>query len=108
MFEILAFGLVDYFVEKAKLKSKPFGFGGITKLNSGKLNSNLILSENVRLQSAMVILSREIQELINHPEIFRNEISLLRNEYNILSEYSSMELMMNKKKLISNIKQIIK
>ena len=108
MFEILAFGLVDYFVYMAKKYKKRYGFGGITKMNSGKLNSNLILSENVRLDCSMVILSREIQDLIKNKNEFEYQITQIRDEYEFLKNQSLKQLQKNKLKISKSVKEIIK
>ena len=62
MFELLANGVLDKLnkkIIKAKIK---FGFGGVARLGGGNLDASLILSEHIRLNSSMVILSRDFKE----------------------------------------------
>jgi len=75
MFEILAYGLVDNFVFHAKKYKKSYGFGGITKLGSGKLCSDLVLAENCLHGCQLTIISRELQNLaIKSIELYNAEI----------------------------------
>ena len=58
MFELLADGTVEKLCMKLKGSGKPYGFGGIAAIGSGKLPAEWILKEHYRLGSSMVILSR--------------------------------------------------
>lgn len=58
MFELLSDGTVDSIVKKIKGKGYPVGIGGMSKLGTGMLSADLILSEHYRLKSSGVILSR--------------------------------------------------
>ncbi len=61
MFELLANGVVENLSKKIIKVGIKFGFGGVARLGSGKLDSSFILSEHIRLSSSMVILSRDFK-----------------------------------------------
>lgn len=58
MFELLVNGVVDALCGKIKAAGKPYGFGGVARVNRGDIPANYILSEHARLGSSGVILSR--------------------------------------------------
>lgn len=58
MFELLANGMVDEWMQKIKGKGIMCGFGGIAGLNTGLLPGSKVLKEHCRLGSEMVIVSR--------------------------------------------------
>lgn len=62
MFELLANGVIDKLNKKIIEAGVKFGFGGVARLGSGTLDASLILSEHIRLNSSMVILSRDFKE----------------------------------------------
>jgi hypothetical protein len=63
MFELLSGGLVEYLSGISKANNVKFGFGGVARLNTGVLDSSLILLEHLRLNSSQVILSRDFNKL---------------------------------------------
>ena len=84
MFELISGGIIDYMVNKINVKNIPFGIGGISSLNSGKVNGTHVLAQHVRLGSSKVILSRSfIDSLDFNIEKISNEInSMLELEKN--------------------------
>lgn len=76
MFETLTGGVIEYMINKIKLKGIPYGFGGIAKIGEGVVPTEHILGEHYRLGSSMVILSRT----------FRNEVGNLNKEVNLNEE----------------------
>jgi len=62
MFELLKNGTVDKLSKKIIEAGVKFGFGGVARLGSGRLDASLILSEHIRLNSSMVILSRDFKK----------------------------------------------
>lgn len=58
MFDLLRDGVVDEIVNKLKITGKPYGFGGIARLNKGVVPSEYIIAEHYRLGSTRAILSR--------------------------------------------------
>lgn len=58
MFELVADGTVDYLCSKFIDAGKPYGFGGIARLDTGTLSADIILGENVRLNCSTLILAR--------------------------------------------------
>lgn len=105
LFELLSGGIVEYVTTKIKKKGIRFGFGGISRLGKGILDSRLVLSEHVRLGSQVVILSRdfhgraksldELKMLMNLEE----EIKEIRSYISYLSELPEEELLRNTEKI---------
>lgn len=105
MFELLSGGIVEYLATKIKKKGIRFGFGGISRLGRGVVDSRLVLSEHVRLGSQIVILSRdfhgrarsldELKILIN----LEDEIKKIRSYISYLSGLSEKELLRNSEKI---------
>jgi len=58
LFEPLASGMIDSAITEIKKAGKPFGFGGIARLDEGTIPGSRILAEHVRLGSSTLILSR--------------------------------------------------
>ena len=58
MFEFLAEGVLDRVAKLARAAGKPFGFGGIARMDEGLLSGRMVLGEHLRLGSGTVILSR--------------------------------------------------
>ena len=84
MFELLPSSLIEFIVSKFKNKGIPFGIGGISRIGEGTLDSQLILSEHVRLGSTKVIISRsftnraESLDELNRNIDYKKEINLLQ------------------------------
>lgn len=105
MFELLSGGIVEYVTTKIKRKGIRFGFGGISRLGRGVVDSRLVLSEHIRLGSQIVILSRdfhararsldELKMLIN----LEDEIKKIRSYVSYLSGLSEKELLCNSEKI---------
>jgi len=86
MFEPLANGMVDELCKKFRLAGKPYGFGGVARVDKGDLLSNHVLAEHCRLGSSAVILSRafmrvpegNVSESPEFEEVFIREVAKLR------------------------------
>ena len=106
MFELLANGTIEELSNKINEAGVKFGFGGIARLGSGHLEASLILSEHIRLNSKMVILSRDFKE--NNVDI-KTEVRKI-SEY--LSTPKSTEVLANNQRIayekINNIASNIK
>ncbi|MDD3589550.1 MAG: aldolase/citrate lyase family protein [Thermoguttaceae bacterium] len=95
MFELLANGDVDRICAKLRASGKPYGFGGIARINQGLLLANYILSEHYRLGSSSVILARafcnclEIQDILEIERVFENEVRKFRQYEWFLSRRDS-------------------
>jgi len=113
MFELLSGGIVEYLAKKIKGKGIRFGFGGITRLGKGVLDSRLILSEHVRLGSQIVILSREFHgrarslEELKSAIDFGAEIKKLRSYISYLSRLSEDELLDNHKRVVRIVSKYV-
>lgn len=55
MFELYTDGTLNKMIPKIK---KPFGIGGIARIDSGLINGKLVMAEHIRLGSTAAILSR--------------------------------------------------
>jgi 2-keto-3-deoxy-L-rhamnonate aldolase RhmA len=105
IFEPLSGGIVEYLATRIKKKGIRFGFGGISRLGKGVVDSRLVLSEHVRLGSQIVILSRdfhgrarsldELKKLMN----LEDEIKKIRSYISYLSGLSEKELLRNSEKI---------
>ena len=62
MFELLSNGTVERIVSKVNSYGIPCGFGGIAKLDEGKIPARHIIAEHYRLGSQMAILSRSFYD----------------------------------------------
>ncbi|MEH7383524.1 aldolase/citrate lyase family protein [Bacillus sp. JJ1533] len=114
MFECLSGGIVEYLTEKIIEKGIEVGIGGISRLGTGKLKADLLLSEHVRLGSNQVILSRSFHQNITEVARLKTEIDLkkevmkLKNEYLRLALLPNSELEKNKLLLNESMKNIIR
>lgn len=90
MFELLVNGVVDRLCEAFKKANKPFGIGGVARVNRGDVPANYILSEHCRLGSSGVILSRSFynttQGVPEDVEAFRAEF---QRELNKICKYEA-------------------
>jgi hypothetical protein len=93
MFELLANGVLEKLSKKIIKEKIKFGFGGVARIGGGNLDASLILSEHIRLDSSMVILSRDFKE--NGVDI-NTEVRKIR-EY--LSVTKSIECLANNQRL---------
>lgn len=76
MFELLSGGIVEYLSKKILSKNIKFGFGGVARVGQGMIDATLILSEHIRLNSSMVILSRDFKNYKESYEDIRDTIDL--------------------------------
>ena len=112
LFEILSGGIVDFISNSFKKNNIDFGFGGISRLDTGTVNPRLILSEHIRLGSQYVILSRSFYngaQTLNKIKTDINlklEIDRLNNLYTKLLNTEPKQIELNRQKLISEIKKI--
>ena len=114
LFELLSGGIIEYLAKIFKSKKIKFGFGGLSRLDEGLLNSRLVLSEHVRLGSEYVILSRSfhdesksLNDLKNKLDL-KSEIKKVKSTFNFFKNSDKTILLDNKIKLNSEIDNIIK
>ena len=114
MFELLPSSLMEFIVLKFRNREIPYGIGGISRIGEGTLDSQLILSEHVRLGSTKVIISRSftnkaenLDELIRNID-YKKEINLINEEYKKLKKSSLKKLEINRVIVNNKIQQIIK
>ena len=101
MFELLSGGIIEYLARKISGRNIKFGFGGISRLGKGLLNSRLILSEHCRLKSRIVILSRDFKcyrgrfKEIKKQMDLKQEINKLRGHLRYLKKLPTKNLREN-------------
>lgn len=97
MFELLCDGTIEAIIDKIKVTGIPYGFGGVSALDTGVLTANLIIEMHKLLGSSQVILSRGFyNEIVKKYGVvglnkgFYEEVKKLRNYYDKLKvrEYS--------------------
>ena len=113
MFELLSGGLVEFLSQKITHKGIKFGFGGIARIGGGLLDSSLILSEHKRLNSEVVILSRDFtggatkyKDLIKKVDL-KAEVLKTKEYINSLDLLTTEDVLENKKMLCDKINTII-
>ncbi|WP_145343155.1 aldolase/citrate lyase family protein [Rosistilla ulvae] len=82
MFELVSGGVIDLCSRAINARSIKFGFGGIARLGTGVLPSDLILSEHSRIGSSQVILSRDFQNIFVDAKTPQDAERALRREIN--------------------------
>ena len=113
MFELLANGKVDEWMQKIKAKGIMCGFGGIASLNTGLLPGAKVLKEHCRLGSEMVIVSRAfcntdvITDLDEVKRIFESGIKDLRALEAECAEKDADYFMQNRKEVVEGVAKIV-
>lgn len=111
MFELLSGGIIEYLSSRITQKNIKFGFGGIARIGQGMLDATLILSEHIRLNSSMVILSRDFKNYKETYNEIKNDIDLkvevykiekFINDFNKHTFNSNKMLLKEKVKIIAN------
>jgi hypothetical protein len=112
MFELLSNGVVEGVTRRCSDRGVPVGFGGISRMGAGTLDSRLVLAEHRRLGSTSVILSRDfhrratsVEELIANS--FDLEVDRLRREWNRLAHVSADELSRNHDVMVAEVDRIV-
>lgn len=107
LYEPLVFGIVEYLSQKIRSSQIKFGFGGVSRLEKGKL----IISEHFRLGSQMVIINRDFrryndgyEDIVNNVNI-EEEINKINDYFESLQNYSAFQLEQNRLALVEEIKK---
>lgn len=85
MFSLLADGTVENLCSRIRKQGIPYGFGGVARLGGGKLPTEHVLMEHVRLGSSRAILSRSFCNADTLPDldavkhVFATELPKLRD-----------------------------
>lgn len=113
MFELLANGNVEALAKTLKKNNIPFGFGGIARLDEGKLPAQHIIAEHYRLGSSMAILSRSFCDSINNSigivkEQFEQGMARLRHYEDFLIKQPAAFFIDNQKVLASEVENIVR
>lgn len=113
MFELLANGKVDEWMQKIKAKGIMCGFGGIAGLNTGLLPGAKVLKEHCRLGSEMVIVSRAfcnadlITELDEVKRVFDSGLKELRALEAECVGKDAEFFAQNRKEVVERVAQIV-
>ena len=112
MFELVADGTVDSLCTKFAMAGKPYGFGGIARLDTGTLSADIILGENVRLACSTLILSRgfcDVRSLSAEEciEVFNVEVPKMRNREEELHQMDSEFFRENHAELQKTVAMIV-
>ena len=113
MFELLANGKVDEWVQKIKSKGIMCGFGGIAGLNTGLLPGAKVLKEHCRLGSEMVIVSRAfcntdiVTDLDEVKRIFESGIKELRTLEAECADKDADYFVQNHKEVVEGVAKIV-
>ena len=113
MFELLANGKVDEWMQKIKAKDIMCGFGGIAGLNTGLLPGAKVLKEHCRLGSEMVIVSRAfcntdlITDLEEVRQVFDSGLKELRTLEAECEGKDAEFFTNNRKEVIEGVAQIV-
>jgi len=110
LYEPLIGGIIEYLCKKFAKKGIKYGFGGVSRLEKGKL----ILSEHYRLGSSMVIINRDFRKYKDtYEEVIKEidmqyEIRKINQYLDNLQNISDDELEQNRLLLKSEIQKQIK
>jgi len=109
LYEPLIGGIIEYLCQKFAKKGIKYGFGGVSRLEKGKL----ILSEHFRLGSSMVIINRDFRKYKDKYEDVIKEVNM-KDEIDKINRYlisleniSEYELEENRLQLKSDIQKQI-
>ncbi len=112
MFELLADGTVEKICNQIKKKGIPYGFGGISRIGSGTLKAENIITEHYRLGSQIAIVSRGfcntsiITDRKQIKEIFDTEVENIRKFEQQVMHYTDEQFAKNQeevKLMVNNI-----
>lgn len=109
MFELLTNGVVESIIEKVKKKGIPYGFGGISHLNDGKIPAEMIIMEHYRLGSTRAILSRGFSDQTKPYRLIKKDFKYYMNQ---LIGYEQivpgLDLEANRERLVLAVDKVVK
>lgn len=114
MFELLSNGVVEEIIHKISKKNIPYGIGGISKIGTGDLPAEVIIAEHKRLNSSMVILSRNFyrrndnDDIRKIEQIFNQGVYEIRDYENLLNSKDALFFDNNLVKLSKIVEKIVK
>jgi len=103
LYEPLIGGIIEYLCQKFAKKKIKYGFGGVSRLEKGKL----ILSEHFRLGSSMVIINRDFRKYKDKYEEVIKEINM-KDEIDKINKYLYSLEYLNEYELENNRLQLKK
>lgn len=105
MFSLLANGTVESLCTRIRQRGIPYGFGGLARVGGGRLPTEFVLMEHVRLGSSRAILSRSFCNTETLPNldavqhIFATELPKLRDAEYALRGVSTEEFQKNMQRI---------
>ena len=114
MFELLADGAVDKWIDIIGRKGIKYGFGGLASLDGGAIPGRMILKEHYRLGSQMVIVSRtfcntdKMKNIDEVREVFTRGIAEIRKSESEMGTLSIEDFMDNHKAVCESVEEIVK
>tara|TARA_R110002111_G_scaffold144910_2_gene211314 strand:- start:184899 stop:185732 length:834 start_codon:yes stop_codon:yes gene_type:complete len=112
MFELMSNGMVEKMAQICRNANLPFGVGGISTMDQGKVSGKLVLSEHARLGSEWVILSRSFHQLATTLAELQTRIDLplelekISTIYSKLLKRSKFEIEQDKQLLYQTINEV--
>ncbi len=112
MFELMSNGMVEKMAQICRNANLPFGVGGISTMDQGKVSGKLVLSEHARLGSEWVILSRSFHQLATNLAELQARINLplelekISRVYSNLLKRSTFEIEQDKQLLFQAINDV--
>ena len=113
LFEPLADGTVDKICAVICEAGIPYGFGGLAKLDEGRLPGKMVLAEHYRLGSSMVILSRTFFDTekahgaADMEKAFSSDLKAIRSCEEALSHETDAFFEANRKEVIKMVRKIV-
>lgn len=114
MFELLEDGTVENICKKVEKKGIPYGFGGISRVGTGTLPAEHIITEHYRLGSQIAILSRSfcntniITDKNQIKELFGSGVKDIRDTEQKVSKYTDQQFEENRKLVSKEVNEIVK
>ncbi len=113
MFEPLANGLLDKICHKLKATGKPYGFGGMARVDGGELSGARVLTEHYRQGSSIVIVARsfcnceQVGDINEIEEIFNRETPKIRSLEEQLEQQSAQYFEDNNNEIKKIVERIV-
>lgn len=105
MFTLLANGTVERICSRIRPYAIPYGFGGVARIGGGRVPTENVLMEHLRLGSTRAILSRSfyntdtMQHIDEAKNIFSAEFVRIREMENSLAHCSAQQFLDNMRKI---------
>lgn len=106
MFELVSGGIIDYISNIVHGNGIKFGFGGIAKIGQGIVPAELVLGEQYRVGSQMVILSRSFRRGTRNE--IKEEVDKIREQEKLISSWTKDDFEKNRIELSEIIRDYVR